>query len=215
MICGLEGRYMRHLANIRDVIGLAPGVHDFSAMSLVITGRGAYFLADTQVTPEPTAEEIAEMVVHAAEHVRRFGITPKIALLSHSNFGSYESPSACKMREACALLAQNHPDLEVDGEMHGDAALNPMFRERVFPYSRLKDEANVLIMPNLDAANIAYQMIKELAGALAGRADPGGCCAPGPYSYAGGHRARRGQHDGDCGGRSAGRAGVISRWTGR
>jgi malate dehydrogenase (oxaloacetate-decarboxylating)(NADP+) len=166
MICGVEGRYMRHLANIRDVIGLAPGVHDFSAMSLVITGRGAYFLADTQVTPEPTAEEIAEMVVHAAEHVRRFGITPKIALLSHSNFGSYESPSACKMREACALLAQNHPDLEVDGEMHGDAALNPMFRERVFPYSRLKDEANVLIMPNLDAANIAYQMIKELAGAL-------------------------------------------------
>jgi malate dehydrogenase (oxaloacetate-decarboxylating)(NADP+) len=166
MICGLEGRYMAHLKNIRDVIGLAPGVGDFAALSLVITAKGAYFLADTQVTPEPGAEEIAAMAVLAAAHVRRFGLEPKIALLSHSNFGSYDSASARKMRAACDLLAASHPSLEVDGEMHGDSALSPAFRERVLPHSRLKGEANVLIMPNLDAANIAYQMTKVLADAL-------------------------------------------------
>jgi len=167
MICGVEGRYMAHLKNIRDVIGLAPGTRDFAALSLVITSKGAYFLVDTEVTPEPTAEEVAAMAVLAAAHVRRFGLAPKIALLSHSDFGSYDSASSAKMRRACALLAASHPDLEVDGEMHGDSALSPADRERVFPYSRLKGEANVLIMPNLDAANIANQMIKVLADALA------------------------------------------------
>ncbi len=166
MICGLEGRYMAHLKNIRDVIGLAPGVREFAALSLVITAKGAFFIADTQVTPEPTAAEIAAMAVLAAAHVRRFGLEPKIALLSHSNFGSYDSVSARKMRAACDQLAASHPDLEVDGEMHGDAALSPTFRERVLPHSRLKGEANVLVMPNLDAANIAYQMTKVLADAL-------------------------------------------------
>jgi malate dehydrogenase (oxaloacetate-decarboxylating)(NADP+) len=98
--------------------------------------------------------------------VRRFGIEPKIALLSHSDFGSYDSPSAAKMRQACELLVARHPGLEVDGEMDGESALNPLYRERVFPHSRIKGEANVLIMPNLDAANIAYQMVKVLADAL-------------------------------------------------
>jgi malate dehydrogenase (oxaloacetate-decarboxylating)(NADP+) len=167
MICGLEGRYMAHLKNIRDVIGLAPGVNEFSALSLVITNKGAYFMADTQVTPEPSVEAVAEMAVLAAAHVRRFGLEPKIALLSHSDFGSFDSASAAKMRAAMRLLQERHPELEAEGEMNGDTALNPAIRERVFPHSRLKGEANVLIMPNLDAANIAYQMTKVLADALA------------------------------------------------
>ena len=166
MICGVEGRYMRHLANIRDIIGLAPGMPDFAALSLVITGKGVYFLADTQVTAEPTAEEVAEMAVLAATHVRRFGIEPKIALVSHSDFGSYDTASAAKMRCASELLARRAPELEADGEMDGESALNPAYRDRVYPHARLKGEANVLIMPNLDAANIAYEMIKVLADAL-------------------------------------------------
>ena len=167
MICGLEGRYMAHMKNIRDIIGLAPGVNEFAALSLVITNKGAYFLADTQVTPDPSADAIADMAVLAAAHVRRFGLEPKIALLSHSDFGSFDSASAAKMRAAMRLLQERHPDLEAEGEMNGDTALSPMIRERVFPHSRLKGEANVLIMPNLDAANIAYQMTKVLADALA------------------------------------------------
>src|SRR5690606_36475630 len=127
-----------HLHHIRDIIGLARGVREMAALSLVITAKGAYFLADTQVATEPTAEELAEMAVLAAAHVRRFGLAPKIALVSHSDFGSYDSPSARKMRNACAILAATHPDLEVEGEMHGDSALSPAHRERVFPYSRLK-----------------------------------------------------------------------------
>jgi malate dehydrogenase (oxaloacetate-decarboxylating)(NADP+) len=166
MLCGLEGRYMAHLKNIRDVIGLAPGVREFAALSLVITDKGAYFMSDTQVTAEPSAEEIADIAVLAAAHVRRFGLEPKIALLSHSNFGSYDTASSRKMQAARELLAATHPALEVEGEMHGDAALLPALRERIFPNSRLKGEANVLIMPNLDAANIAYQMSKVLANAL-------------------------------------------------
>jgi malate dehydrogenase (oxaloacetate-decarboxylating)(NADP+) len=166
MICGVEGRYMNHLRHIRDVIGFCGGVNEYAALSLVITAKGNYFLADTQVRPDPSAEELAETAVLAAAHVRRFGLVPKIALVSHSDFGSYDTPSSRKMRRACDLLAANHPALEVDGEMHGDSALSPAFRERVFPYSRLKGEANVLIMPNLDAANIAYQMIKVLGDAL-------------------------------------------------
>jgi malate dehydrogenase (oxaloacetate-decarboxylating)(NADP+) len=166
MICGVEGRFMSHLRHIRDIIGLAPDACDLAALSLVITAKGTYFLADTQVRPDPSAREIAEIAVLAAAHVRRFGLTPKIALLSHSNFGSYDTDSARKMRLATELLAASHPALEVDGEMHGDAALNPALRDRVFPHARLRGEANVLIMPNLDAANIAYQMITVLADAL-------------------------------------------------
>ncbi len=166
MICGVEGQYMAHLKTIRDIVGLAPGACDFAALSLVITSRGVYFIADTQVRPDPTAAEIAETAVFAAAHVRRFGLTPKIALLSHSDFGSYDTPSAVKMRQAVALLSADHPELEADGEMRGDSALDPAVRAQVLPQSRLKGEANVLIMPNLDAANIAYQMIKGIADAL-------------------------------------------------
>jgi malate dehydrogenase (oxaloacetate-decarboxylating)(NADP+) len=166
MICGVEGQYMTHLKNIRDIIGLAPGVSDFAALSLVIASKGIYFIADTQVRPDPSAEEIAETAVLAAAHVRRFGLAPKIALLSHSDFGSHETVSAQKMRRAVTLLAEHHPELEADGEMRGDSALSPLVRAQVLPQSRLKGEANIMIMPNLDAANIAYQMIKGIADAL-------------------------------------------------
>lgn len=166
MICGLEGRYTDHLRWIRDVVGLAQNVRDFSALSLIILPKGAYFIADTYVTEEPNAQEISGMTQLAADHVRRFGIEPKIALLSHSSFGSADTASASKMREAVRLLRDVAPDLEVEGEMHGDAALDEVLRKRIFPRSRLSGEANVFIMPNLDAANIAYQLIKGLADAL-------------------------------------------------
>jgi len=166
MLCGVEGRFQSHLRHVRAIIGVAPGVRDYSAVTLIITAKGHFFLADTHVTPDPTVDEIVEMAVLAAAHVRRFGIEPKIALLSHSNFGSFDTDSARKMRRATEILNALHPDLEVDGEMHGDAALSSVFRDRVLPNSRIKGEANVLIMPNLDAANIAYQMIKILADGL-------------------------------------------------
>jgi malate dehydrogenase (oxaloacetate-decarboxylating)(NADP+) len=166
LLCGSRGRFAEPPAHIRDIIGYAPGVEEFAALSLVITSKGAYFLADTEVRTEPTAAEIAEMAVLAATHVRRFGLEPKIALLSHSDFGSSDSKSARKMRAATAHLTAHHPKLEVDGEMHGDTALDPMLRERVFPHARLQGRANVLIMPTLDAANITYQLIKGMADAL-------------------------------------------------
>jgi malate dehydrogenase (oxaloacetate-decarboxylating)(NADP+) len=166
MICGVEGRYWEHLKAIRDVIGMRPGVSDLAALSLVIAASGIYFLADTQVRPDPSAEEIAETAVLAAAHVRRFGLQPRIALLSHSDFGSYDTPSALKMRRAVALLAASHPEIEADGEMRGDSALSPLIRENALPHSRLTGEANVLVMPNLDAANIALQLIKGIADAL-------------------------------------------------
>jgi malate dehydrogenase (oxaloacetate-decarboxylating)(NADP+) len=161
MICGVEGRFLSHLRHIRAVIGYAPGITEFAAMSLIITARGAFFVSDTEVRAEPTATEIAEMAVLAAQHVRRFGLEPKIALVSHSDFGSHDTKSARKMRAANAILAQEHPELEVDGEMHGDSALDEALREKVFPHSRLKGQANVLIMPNLDAANIASKLIAD------------------------------------------------------
>jgi malate dehydrogenase (oxaloacetate-decarboxylating)(NADP+) len=132
----------------------------------MITSKGAYFLADTHVRWNPTAREIADMAIMADAHVRRFGLTPKIALLSHSDFGSSDSPEARKMRDALEIIIERAPDLQVDGEMQADTALSEMIRERVMPHARFKGEANVMIMPNLDAANIAYQFTKILADAL-------------------------------------------------
>jgi malate dehydrogenase (oxaloacetate-decarboxylating)(NADP+) len=166
MICGVEGRYMSHLRHVREIVGFCPGVSDFSALAMLITSKGFYFIADTQVRLNPTAPELAEMAVHAATHVQRFGLKPKIAFLSHSDFGSFDSESSRKMREAARLLAQRHPEIEADGEMQGDTALSQLTRQSVLPHSRLEGGANVLIMPNLDSANIAYQMIKILADAL-------------------------------------------------
>src|SRR6187401_3132015 len=166
MICGLEGRYMAHLRFIRDIIGRAPGVGIFAALSAVISTKGFHFLADTHINESPTADEIAEMAILAATHVRRFGVEPKIALVSRSDFGSYECESGRKLRAALASILEKAPGLEVDGEMNGESALVPAFRQRIYPHSRLTGEANVLIMPNIDAANTAYQMIKVLGDAL-------------------------------------------------
>jgi malate dehydrogenase (oxaloacetate-decarboxylating)(NADP+) len=165
MLCGLEGRFNRHIRIIRDVIGLAPGALEISAVNIAILNRGFYFFADTYVCPDPCAQDIAEMTRLVAALVRRFGIDPKIALLSHSSFGSAETDSARKMREALQILLHAAPDLEVEGEMHGDAALDEALRKRIFPASRLKGEANVFIMPNIDAANIAFQLVKTLGEA--------------------------------------------------
>ena len=166
LICGLHGSFSRHLKHIDEVIGMAPGVRDFSTLSLVILSQGAYFLADTYISIDPNAEEIAEMTLLTANQVKRFGITPKVALLSHSNFGSSNSASACKMRDALRIIRDLDPELEVEGEMHGDAALDENYRKRLFPNSELTGEANVLIMPDLDSANISYQLIKGLSGGL-------------------------------------------------
>ncbi len=166
LICGVEGRFDSHLRHIRNIIGTAPGVDDFAAMSLVITSKGHYFLADTHIRVDPTAQELADTAVSCAAHVRRFGIEPKVALLSHSNFGSGDSASARKMRQTLALLRERAPDLEVDGEMQADAALSQLVRDRSLPSSHLKGAANVLVLPTLDAANIAYQFARVLADAL-------------------------------------------------
>ncbi|WP_455474762.1 NADP-dependent malic enzyme [Bartonella sp. B30(2025)] len=166
MICGLEGRFERNLELIEQIIGLNPDVSHFSSVSLLISPHRTLFLTDTYVNEDPSAEEIAEMTVLAAREVEAFGITPKAALLSHSNFGSKNTKSACKMRRATEILAQLYPDLEADGEMHGDAALSEAFRNHVFPDSRLKGEANLLVFPTLDAANIALNLIKNLTNAL-------------------------------------------------
>ncbi len=166
MLCGVEGRYMSHMRHIREVIGPRPGTEDFAALVLMVTSKGAFFLADTQVRPNPSADELADLAACAAQHVQRFGLKPKIAFVSHSDFGSYDTESSRKMRLATALLAERRPDLEADGEMQGGTALSQLKRDYVLPQSRLEGVANVLIMPNLDAAHVAYQMIKELADGL-------------------------------------------------
>ena len=168
MICGLEGRFARHLRNVTLIIGPRTGVrdHDLSTLSMLITQRGVIFLTDTHVTVDPTAEEIAEMTVLAAEEIRRFGMEPKAALLSFSDFGSRDSPSALKMRSAAAILRRIAPELECDGEMHADSALSETLRQRVFPHSTLKGEANLLVFPNLDAANITLTTVKQMMDAL-------------------------------------------------
>ncbi|MBO6859157.1 phosphate acyltransferase, partial [Roseibium sp.] len=166
VICGLEGRFIRHLRDIKQVIGVCETARDLSAMSLLINSQGAIFLSDTFVTEDPTAEEISEMANLAAEEIRRFGIEPKIALLSLSNFGSRDTASSRKMREALEMIWKRYPELEVDGEMHGDSALSVELRERVMPGSKLKGEANLLLFPNLDAANIAHNLLKVSTQAL-------------------------------------------------
>jgi malate dehydrogenase (oxaloacetate-decarboxylating)(NADP+) len=166
MICGVEGRYMSHLRHVRDIIGHLPEVSDFAALALMITSKGAYFIADTEVRSNPSADELCEVAALAAKHVQRFNLKPRIAFLSHSDFGSYDTDSSRKMRQATMLLKRHHPELEADGEMQGDTALSEATRKMILPHSDLSGEANILIMPNLDAANVAYQMIKVLADAI-------------------------------------------------
>jgi len=166
MICGVEGRYARHLRDVGQIIGKKAGALDFSALSLLISQRGAMFLIDTYVTCEPTAEAVAQMTVMAAQEIRRFGITPRAALVSHSNFGSRDSESAFKMRRAMELVREMDPTLEADGEMHGDAAISEALRQRAMPDSALTGEANLLVFPNLDAAHITLGVVKMTTDSL-------------------------------------------------
>jgi malate dehydrogenase (oxaloacetate-decarboxylating)(NADP+) len=164
MLCGTFGTHALHLHYVDQVIGLAPGIRHYAAMNALVMPSRTVFICDTYVTPDPDAEDIAEMTVLAAEEVKRFGLAPKVALLSASNFGSLELPSMRKMQRALAILRERAPDLEVEGEMHGDAALSEEIRLKVFPNSRLRGPANLLIMPTLDAANIAFNLLKTAAG---------------------------------------------------
>ncbi|MBE9609841.1 NADP-dependent malic enzyme [Chitinilyticum piscinae] len=160
MICGTYGQYQRHHWYVQNVVGLRDGVKTTAAMNALVLHTGNIFITDTYVNQDPNAEQLAAITRLAAETIRKFGIQPKIALLSHSSFGSVDSPSARKMQETLAILREQAPQLEVDGEMHGDAALSAAIRQQVFPGSTLKGEANLLVMPNLDAANISFNLLK-------------------------------------------------------
>jgi malate dehydrogenase (oxaloacetate-decarboxylating)(NADP+) len=164
LLCGTSGPYAAHLGYVADVIGLQEGTRNLAAMNLLMLPGHTLFICDTAINPDPTAEQIAEITLLAAQEVRRFGLTPRAALLSHSNFGSADTPSAIKMRQALGLIQGMAPDLEVDGEMHADAALSRHTLDRIMPDSTLTGEANLLIMPNLDAANITFNALKAVAG---------------------------------------------------
>lgn len=166
MICGTVGRFERHLGYVHEVIGRKAGLKAYSSVTAVLLPTGTFFITDTEVTACPTEDEIAESAVLSAAWLRRFGIAPKAALLSHSNFGSADTESARKMRRALGLILQRDPELEVEGEMKGDSAVSEAIRERLFPSSRLKGRANLLIMPNLDAANITLNLLRLLGEGL-------------------------------------------------
>jgi malate dehydrogenase (oxaloacetate-decarboxylating)(NADP+) len=162
MICGVSDRHARHLQHVRDVIGLRRGVQGHSAVSVLVLRKGVFFIADTHVTADPSAEAIAETTLMGAEVVRHFGIEPKAALLSHSSFGSSDAASARKMRAALALVLAGDPELEVEGEMQAELAIAAETRHRLFPNSRFSGQANLLILPNLDAANAAFGLLRHL-----------------------------------------------------
>ncbi|BBR74337.1 NADP-dependent malic enzyme [Acinetobacter baumannii] len=165
MLCGTYSSYNIHLDFVRNVIGLKEGMNNFFTLNALMLEDRNLFIADTYVNTNPTAEQLAEMTILAAEEVRRFGITPRVALLSHSSFGSDQTDSSAqKMREVYRILSEQAPELEVEGEMHGDAALDENIRHFAFPGSRFKGSANLLIMPNLDAANISFNLLKATSG---------------------------------------------------
>lgn len=165
MLCGTYSSYNIHLDFVRNVIGLKEGMNNFFTLNALMLEDRNLFIADTYVNTNPTAEQLAEMTILAAEEVRRFGITPCVALLSHSSFGSDQTDSSAqKMREVYRILSEQAPELEVEGEMHGDAALDENIRHFAFPGSRFKGSANLLIMPNLDAANISFNLLKATSG---------------------------------------------------
>jgi malate dehydrogenase (oxaloacetate-decarboxylating)(NADP+) len=167
LITGLVGRYHKKLGYIRSVFPLDPGVQSTSAMTGVVNDRGLWFFLDTHVQPDPTAEQIAESTIQGAYRLRLFGIEPKVALLSHSNFGSHDNASARKMRQVREILARRAPKLEVDGEMMADTAWDEDFRRRIFPGTTLEGRANLFVMPNLDAANITYNMVRVMTDGVA------------------------------------------------
>jgi len=166
MICGVEGNFISHLHYVRDMIGARPGLTDVAAVTMLILKQGTYFLTDTHVSEDPTAEQLADNTALAAELVAGFGFEPKAALLSHSNFGSRMNVHSDKLRKTLAILREKHPDLLVEGEMHADAALSQDVRDRLFKGAAFEGEANLLVCPDLNSANIAYNMTKMLADGL-------------------------------------------------
>ncbi len=167
MICGIVGRYQRQLRHVLDVVALDPGVSAPSAMTAIQNDRGTWFFVDTHVQYDPSAEEIAEATCQAVLRLKLFGIVPKVALLSHSNFGSHNDESSKKMRRVLEIVREKDPRLEIDGEMQADTALNEEIRGRIFPNSLLQGHANLFVFPNLDAANIAYNMVRQFTDGIA------------------------------------------------
>jgi malate dehydrogenase (oxaloacetate-decarboxylating)(NADP+) len=165
MLCGTIGTHAAHLHFIDQVLGRRAGASNYYAMNLVMLPRRTVFICDTYVNVDPTAEQLVEMTSLATDEIRRFGLVPKVAMVSHSSFGTSDAPSAAKMRAALKLIRERMPDLEVEGEMHADAALSEEVRLAVFPRSQLKGEANLLVMPTLDAANISFNLLKTVGGA--------------------------------------------------
>jgi malate dehydrogenase (oxaloacetate-decarboxylating)(NADP+) len=178
LICGYTGVYQDHLRHIDDILGRTDRVRDLSALTMLLMPEGTLFLADTHVSPEPGPEELAEMAVLSAATMRRFGVEPRIAVLSHSNFGTSDTGSARRAREAVNILRRDHRELEVEGEMQGDAALDENIRKRLLPGSNLKGSANLLLMPSLDAANIAYNLLKQLTKSISVGPMLVGCARP-------------------------------------
>ncbi|NOQ89777.1 MAG: NADP-dependent malic enzyme, partial [Gammaproteobacteria bacterium] len=166
MIAGVVGGFTRSLTNIINVIGKAEGIRQASTIVAHLLPTQTIFICDAHVTKNPSAEELVESTLLAAEEIRSFGIEPKVALVSHSNFGASDDESAIKMRKALSILHETAPDLEVDGEMHADAALSIEIRNRLYPHSKLKGVANLLVMPNADAANISVSLLKTLGGGV-------------------------------------------------
>jgi malate dehydrogenase (oxaloacetate-decarboxylating)(NADP+) len=166
LICGLEGRYIKHVRDLKSILGLVDGVNEASALSLLVMPHGVFFLTDTYIVMEPSPEEIVTIALQARDHLRRFNIEARAALLSYSNFGSRDGTTSMKMREAYKLLKAAAPDMIVEGEMQGDVALNQDIRERYIPASVLAGEANLLIFPNLDSANLSLTLLKEMNNAL-------------------------------------------------
>jgi malate dehydrogenase (oxaloacetate-decarboxylating)(NADP+) len=164
LICGTWSTPLTHLQYVNQVIGHRAGVSTYACMNGLLLPDRQVFLVDTHLNYDPSAEQLAEITVMAAEEMLRFGIRPKAALLSHSNFGSSDKPTAIKMRETLALVQKRAPWLEIDGEMHGDVALDPAARNAIMPHSTLTGSANLLVLPNLDAANISYNLLKTAAG---------------------------------------------------
>jgi len=167
MICGTRGRYHKHLTRIVDILGLQDGLTKPAAMNALIIPKGVFFFCDTNVNENPSAEELVEMTLLAAAEVKRFGVTPKVAMLSNSNFGSANTEESRKIAKAVRHLHKHAPDLEVDGEMQADLAVFEPLREAMMPDAKLSGSANLFIMPSLSAANISFNLVKSLGDGYA------------------------------------------------
>jgi malate dehydrogenase (oxaloacetate-decarboxylating)(NADP+) len=167
LLCGLQGRFIKHVRDIRSVLGMQEGIKDVSALSMLIMPRGAFFMTDTYVNIDPTADELVAITLQARSHLKRFNIEAKAALLSYSNFGSRDGETAFKMREVYRKLMAAAPEMIVEGEMQGDLALNEELRTRYIPDTVLKGEANLLVFPNLESANLSMTLLKEMTNGLA------------------------------------------------